>query len=98
MNKRTEVLAITLVLTGSAIAAALTSDIGIGQAHAEETATPVATTEAPERDRNPVVYEMDIPMDAMNDYEANSAQTEDPLPAEDQVASEDSNDQDTPNA
>lgn len=98
MKKRTEILAITLVLTGSAIAAALTSDIGINQAHAEETPTPIATTDTPERELNPVVYEMDIPLDAMSEYEADAAQTADSQPTEDQVASEDSSDEDTPNA
>ena len=98
MNKRSEVLAIALVLTSSAITAALTSDLGINQARAEESPPPVATADAPEREISPVVYEMDIPADVMNGYEADSQETDDPLPAEDQVASEDSNDQETPKA
>ncbi len=107
MKKRTEILAITLVLTGSAIAAALTSDIGINQAHAEETAmlpadtaAPAATTDTstPERELTPVVYDMDIPADVMSDYEASSPQTDDPLPAEDAVATDHSNEEVTPSA
>ncbi len=103
MKKRTEILLITLVLTGSAIAAALTSDYGIGQAHAEEAPTPAAdsaaavtTVDASEASRTPVVYDMDIPADVMSDYETDSPQTADSQPTEDQVANDRTTEQDSP--
>ncbi len=105
MKKRTEILAISLVLTGSAIAAALTSDIGIDQVHAEEApaadiAEAVTTTDASasEESLKPVIYYMDIPADALNEHKADSSQSADSQPTEDQVATERSNEQDSPNA
>ena len=105
MKKRTEILAITLVLTGSAIAAALTSDLGIDQAHAEEAPAPssaeavtTADESAPEESRRAVISYMDIPLDVVNEHKADSPQTADPQPTDDQVATERSNEQDTPNA
>ena len=102
MKKRTEILAITLVLTGSAIAAALTSDIGIDWAHAEEApAAETATTtdaSASEASLKPVISYMDIPADALREHKSDSTQTADPQPTEDQVATERSSEQETPNA
>ncbi len=81
MKKRTEVLLIALVLTGSAAAAAMTSDYGIGDTEAPVVSETTATNEAPadateasatepasESSGAPVVYEMDIPPEVMSDY------------------------------
>ena len=84
MKKRTEILAISLVLTGSALAASFTSDIEPNPAEVlapvestavvEAPADPIAAvdTPAPELDVKPVVYEVDIPMDIANDHQTPS--------------------------
>ena len=79
MNKRTELLLVSLVLSGAAIAAAMTSNDGVDPTEeisdtaivAEAPATPAeaATTVAePEHRGNPVVYDMDIPAEVLSDY------------------------------
>ncbi len=87
MKKRTEFLLVSLVLSGAAVAAAMTSDDGLESADAvaimepaivtEPHAAPVDTVTATEADvtpaepetrGNPVVYEMNIPAEALSDY------------------------------
>ena len=87
MNKRTEALIISLVLTGTAIVAGLTSDFAVDRDPLPET---TAETAAPEPRLSPVVYDMDIPADVLRNYESSSHDTGDSLtiPAEDRVATD----------
>ena len=83
MKKRTEFLLVSLVLSGAAVAAAMTSDDRLESADAVATVEPAVVTApadavtAPEADvtsaepetrGNPVVYEMNIPAEALSDY------------------------------
>ncbi len=94
MKKRTEFLVVSLVLSGAAVAAAMTSDDGKAPTDTVAVAAPTALTEIPapqpvdetdttfaepEEARSPIVYDMDIPADVMSDYEATSPRITEPL-------------------
>ncbi len=65
MKKRTEILMISLVLTGAASLAALTSNDGTERS--ESPARAEAPAAQPEQRGNPVVYDTDIPAETLSD-------------------------------